>query len=132
MYIFIVMAKQFINIRYPFKNSPEGFFLDLTTTTIDAVKSDLQHLLLTEKGERFYLPDFGTNLKRFLFDPSDEKTLADIEDDLKVTVTKYLPGLTITGVKLYSEDDQKGVAVRVHFTIGDGIFSSSDFIEINV
>jgi phage baseplate assembly protein W len=126
------MAKQFINIRYPFKNSPDGLFLDLTTTTIDAVKSDLQHLLLTEKGERFYLPDFGTNLKKFLFDPSDEKNLSDIETELKITVNKYLPGLTITGLQLYSEDDQKGVVVRVNFTIGDGIFNSSDYIEINV
>lgn len=126
------MANNFINIRYPFKVSPEGFFLDLTTTTIDAVKSDLQHLLLTEKGERFYMPDFGTGLKKFLFDPSDEKNLADIENDLKVTVTKYLPGLIITGLELFSDDDQKAVVVRVNFTIGDGIFNSSDFIEIKV
>lgn len=126
------MASKFINIRYPFKVSPEGFFLDLTTTTVDAVKSDLQHLLLTEKGERFYMPDFGTGLKRFLFDPSDEKNLADIEDDLKATVAKYLPGLIISGLELFSDDDQKAVVIRVNFTIGDGIFNSSDFIEIKV
>jgi len=126
------MANKFINIRYPFQVSPEGFFLDLTTTTIDAVKSDLQHLLLTEKGERFYMPDFGTGLKKFLFDPSDEKNLSDIENDLKVTVNKYLPGLIITGIQLFSDDDQKAVVVRVNFTVGNGIFNSSDFIEIKV
>jgi phage baseplate assembly protein W len=126
------MAKQFINIRYPFKPSNEGFFLDLTTTTLDAVKSDLQHLLLTEKGERFYLPDFGTNLRKYLFDPNDEKNLSDIENEIKVTVSKYLPGLTITGLNFYSEDDQKGVTVRVNFTMSDGILNSSDFIEINI
>lgn len=125
------MASKFINIRYPFKDSPQGFFLDLTTTTIDAVKSDLQHLLLTEKGERFYLPDFGTNLKSFIFEPSDEKNLSDIENDIKTTVSKYLPGLSITAIQFFSEDDQKGVTIRVDFLIGDGIFNSSDFIELN-
>lgn len=126
------MASKFINIRYPFQVSPEGFFLDLTTTTIDAVKSDLQHLLLTEKGERFYMPDFGTGLKKFLFDPSDEKNLADIESDIKTTVSKYLPGLIISGLELFSDNDQKAVVIRVNFVITDGIFNSSDFIEIKV
>jgi phage baseplate assembly protein W len=126
------MAKKFININYPFKVSSEGFFLDLTTTTVDAVKADLQHLLLTEKGERFYMPDFGTGLKKFLFDPSDEKNLADIENELKVTVSKYLPGLNITGLELFSDDDQKAVVIRVNFSISDGIFNSNDFIELTV
>lgn len=126
------MANKFINIRYPFKVSPQGFFLDLTTTTIDAVKSDLQHLLLTEKGERFYMPDFGTGLKNFLYDPSDEKNLSDIETDIKTTVNKYIPGLTVTGLELYSDDDQKAVVVKVTFNVSDGVFNSSDFIEIKV
>lgn len=124
------MASKFININYPFKSSPEGFFLDMTTTTIDAVKADLQYLLLTEKGERLYLPEFGTNLKKFLFDPSDEKNISDIENELKTTVDRYLPGLLITKVEIFSEDDQRGLVLKVSFNISDGIFNSSDFIEI--
>lgn len=126
------MASKYININYPFKNSPEGFFLDMTSTTVDAVKADLQHLLLTEKGERFYNPDFGTNLKKFLFDPSDEKNISDIENELKITVDKYLPGLLITKVEIYPEDDQRGVVLKVSFKISDGIFNSDDFIEIKI
>jgi len=124
------MAKKFININYPFKSSVEGFFLDMTTNSLDAVKEDLQYLLLTEKGERFYLPDFGTNLKKFLFDPNDEKNAADIQNELIVTVNKYLPGLTISNVEILSEDDDKGLILKVSFKINDGVFNSSDFIEI--
>lgn len=124
------MAKKFININYPFKSSVEGFFLDMTTNSLDAVKADLQYLLLTEKGERFYLPDFGTNLKKFLFDPNDEKNAADIQNELNVTVNKYLPGLTISNVEILSEDDDKGLILKVSFKINDGVFNSSDFIEI--
>ena len=124
------MAKKFININYPFKSSVEGFFLDMTTNSLDAVKEDLQYLLLTEKGERFYLPDFGTNLKKFLFDPNDEKNAADIQNELNVTVNKYLPGLTISNVEILSEDDDKGLILKVSFKINDGVFNSSDFIEI--
>jgi hypothetical protein len=47
------MAKQrFINIDFPFKDSPDGFFFNLNSTDTDAVRADLLHLLLTNKGER--------------------------------------------------------------------------------
>ncbi len=56
-----------ININFPFKESPKGFFLDLNRNSNNAVKADLAHLLLTRKGERLYMPDFGTDLISFLF-----------------------------------------------------------------
>jgi len=43
---------KYINIAYPFMDSPKGFFLDLTSTDSKAIKSDLMHLILTRKGER--------------------------------------------------------------------------------
>ncbi len=69
----------YINIQYPFKDSKKGFLLELTETDQTAVKSDLMHLLLTNKGERFYLPNFGTNLLKFIFEPNDSLTLASIK-----------------------------------------------------
>jgi len=46
------MAKgKYINIDYPFKNSPQGFFLNLNSTDQKAIKADLMHLLLTTKGQ---------------------------------------------------------------------------------
>jgi hypothetical protein len=54
--------KVYININYPFKDSPKGFFLDLTETDNKAIKADLLHLLLTRKGQRLYNPEFGTRL----------------------------------------------------------------------
>ena len=65
------MAEKFINIRFPFFDSAKGFFLDLNKTDENAIKSDLMHLILTNKGERLYNPEFGTNLRRFIFEPND-------------------------------------------------------------
>ena len=77
------MAKQrYINIDFPFKDSPEGFYLNLNATDTDAIRSDLLHLLLTNKGERLYLPDFGSDLKKYIFEPNDSITHEQIRDNL--------------------------------------------------
>ena len=35
------------------------------------IRADLLHLILTRKGSRYYLPDFGTRIYEFIFEPMD-------------------------------------------------------------
>lgn len=120
-----------ININYPFRDSKKGFFVDLTETDQDAVKADLMHLLLTTKGERFYKPDFGTNLLRFIFEPNDSLTLASIKEDITNTVTKFLPNLQIDEVIVErTPNTRKEATVRVEYTITEDVFNTTDFIVI--
>ena len=39
-----------ISIDFPFRESPKGYYLNMTTTDADDVRSSLMHLLLTNKG----------------------------------------------------------------------------------
>ena len=54
--------------------------MELTQFEAQEIKADLIHLLLTRKGTRYYLPDFGTRLYEFLFEPFDGLTFDAIED----------------------------------------------------
>jgi len=124
---------KFINIQYPFKDSPLGFFLDLTTTDSQAIKSDLMHLILTSKGQRLYLPDFGTDLIKFIFEPSDSKTLNDIKIDVKKTVKKYLPNLIVNEITVEQDpSSEHRASIRIDYTITDDVFQETDFVIINV
>lgn len=124
---------KYININYPFKDSPNGFFLDLTTTDNKAVKSDLMHLILTRKGERLYNPEFGSDLLKFIFEPNDSKTLSDIKLDIQTTVKKYIPNLDVDDITVDISDESEYVAsVKVNYTVTDGVFTETDFIIINI
>ena len=61
-------------INFPFRDSRRGDYLQLTEFEAQQIKGDLVHLLLTRKGTRYYLPDFGTRLYEFLFEPFDGLT----------------------------------------------------------
>ena len=90
---------KYINIDYPFKNSPKGFFLNLNSDDRAAIKADLMHLILTRRGQRLYNPDFGTDLLRFIFEPDDSLTLGQIKEEITNSVKKYLPNLQIKEIR---------------------------------
>ncbi len=124
---------KYINIDYPFKNSPQGFFLNLNSDDQRAIKADLMHLLLTRKGQRLYNPDFGTDLMRFIFEPNDTITLDELKDEVKASVKKYLPQLSITSLTVtQSEDSDYAAVIRLDYTITDTVFDIVDFVIINV
>jgi phage baseplate assembly protein W len=124
---------RFININFPFKDSNQGFFLDLTSTDNQAVKADLLHLLLTRKGQRLYLPDFGTDLLKFIFEPEDGITFEAIKTDISNEIQKYLPNLQMDDLVVeQSPDSEYAVVVTLQYTITDGVFETSDILTINL
>jgi hypothetical protein len=126
-------AGKYINIDFPFKNSPKGFFLNLNSDEQRAIKADLMHLLLTRKGQRLYNPDFGTNLLQYIFEPNDTTTLTDIKTEVINSVKKYLPKLNVKDITVTPNEDNEYVAtIRLDYTITDDAFEIADFVIINV
>ena len=124
---------KYININFPFEDSNKGFFLDLNDDDSSAIKADLMHLILTRKGERLYLPDFGTNLLKYIFQPNDGVTHSEIKDEITQTVKKYIPKLQITEVLVeQSEASEYSATVRIDYTVTDDVFESTDFVIINI
>ena len=124
---------KYININYPFKNSNEGFFLDLNSEQNPAIKADLMHLILTRKGQRLYNPDFGTDLLKYIFEPEDGLTFSSIQDEIKTVVKKYLPKLQINQILIdQSTESEHAAVVRIDYTITDDVFNETDFVIINI
>lgn len=144
-------------IDFPFRNSLKGDFLRMTETPEREVRANLIHLLLTRKGSRYYLPDFGTRLYEYIFDQNDVVTFGLIEDEIRESVKKYIPNLDINSInvvsaendpeetKLYSQQEDERLfrvsdatskpytaKVKIDYTVNNGSFTSSDFVIINI
>jgi len=124
------MRERYIGIKFPFEFSSEGNFLDLTTTTKDAVRSSLSHLIMTKRGERLYRPDFGLGLENFLFEPLDETTRSDIREQLIITVKTQIPQITIENVEFQEDQSQLFVGIKVTYSFNEGILSDREILEI--
>ena len=144
-------------INFPFRDSFDGRFLDLSSTIEEEIRTDLIHLLLTRKGTRYFLPDFGTRLLEYIFEPLDGPTFSEIESEIRDSVSKYVPNLVITKIAVYdasTEEDDPNVTVisgdervfrvpgigtkehtakvRIDYKITNESFESGDFIILNI
>lgn len=125
------MAKtRYINIDFPFRDSDNGFYFQMNKTDKDAIRADLLHLLLTNKGERLYLPDFGSDLKKFIFEPNDKITHEQIRESLNDSIKLYIPNLLVNDISFRNDDIKELIIVELTYTVTEGTFSSTDTITL--
>ena len=153
------MPNQKYGITFPFKDSQEGLFLSTNSLPDNEVRSNLMHLILTLKGSRYFLPDFGTNLMKYIFEPLDDGTKKIIKKEIREAVKTFIPNLQITKVDVKTLEDIKieeetqtldggvddktfnfvgelqedyTIRIRIDYSIGSGVFESTDFVIINL
>lgn len=144
-------------IDYPFRDSQKGQFLQMTETPEREVRANLIHLLLTKKGTRYFLPDFGTRLYEYIFDQNDMVSWNLIESEIREAIKTYIPNLDINSIEVISAENDSNqtvgsvegednrlfrvsdysskpytAKVKIDYTVNNGTFSSSDFIIINI
>jgi phage baseplate assembly protein W len=127
------------NIKFPLTDdfSTNRYFL-MTQVTKDAFSSDLLLLLLTQKGERYYEPDFGTNLLKYIFEPNDVLNATNVEEEIKNTVSAYIPNLKVNKINFnWGVDDQGNIIsenqlnVNIQFTYTEDSFSEQGEVDLN-
>lgn len=127
------------NITYPFRDDNEtNSFLQMNKVTKDSYSSNLLLLLLTEKGERYYESDYGTNLLKYIFEPNDNLTSTDVEEEIRETVSLYIPEIKITSVTFNWNKNEEGrpisdnqLNVNIQFTYIEGSLTEQGNIDLN-
>jgi phage baseplate assembly protein W len=110
-------------LDFPLANGENGFFAQ-TFTSFDQAKANLRNLLLTKKGERIMQPEFGTGLRRLLFEPIDGQYEEKIKDTITRNVGFWLPYINIKDIEVEITDelkDKNQVNLHLKFTVGKQI-----------
>ena len=82
---------------------------------IDAVKQSVKNLVLTGKGERPFQPRLGSDIRKLLFEPVDEFTALDIEEQVRVTIDNFEPRIKINKLDVISEPDNNRFKLYLEF-----------------
>jgi len=141
-------------VAFPFNPSQVGDYVLLTQTANEEIRTDLIHLLLTRKGSRYFLPDFGTRLYEYIFEQLDTPTFNSIESEIREVCEKYLPQLKITNITItpYTSDytvvsgstsdvtygmpgidpSEYTAKVKIDYIATDSAFGTKDFVILNI
>ena len=104
-----------IGVSLPF-DGPSGPF-NKTYSTADQIKSNLINLLLTNKGERLFNPEFGADLKTVLFEGITEDTTALIQDLVTTNVVFFVPEVQVNEVLVTPDQDTNTISVTVKYQL---------------
>jgi phage baseplate assembly protein W len=83
------------------------------------IKNNIRNLLLTQKGEKDYDIEFGTDLTKILFqfqigDPSLETA---VEETIRSAIETYLPGVKVDALIITPLDTKDGaITVKLDFS----------------
>ena len=93
-----------------------GVFAQSYSTQEQAI-SNLKNLLLTNKGERYMQPTFGTRIKSVLFDNNTPMVRETLQEVLQEDIEFWLPYISVDQIDVISSDDRQSISIRLHFEI---------------
>jgi phage baseplate assembly protein W len=127
------------NITFPFQDDTiTNSFISMNQVSKDSYSSNLLLLLLTQKNERYYEPDYGTNLLKYIFEPNDNVSATQVEEEIRDTVALYIPEVKITSVTFNWNNDEEGqpisenqLNVNIQFVYTEGSLSEQGNLDLN-
>jgi phage baseplate assembly protein W len=113
-----------IGVSLPFNG--EGVF-NSTYTTKEQAKSNLLNVLLTEPGERLYLPNFGVGIRNLLFEQNVKAEI--LKERISNQVDIYIPEIEVMDIKIDKSPDSHTLYIAIDYRMS--INNDEDSIQIN-
>ena len=82
-----------------------------------AIKQAIVNLLMTNKGERLMNPDYGSDIRRYLFEPLDYGTANQITGNIKSTIDTFEPRISVLNLRALPNMDDNGFDVEMTYEI---------------
>lgn len=128
----ITVPKKAIGLTLPIQLGTNGYFAT-NTDTISQISDNIKNILLTVPGERRFNNSFGSNLYNILFE-NIEVGVNDniIIDSIQRTITKYLPGVSITDVQISNTNPENNIKNSIFIIIKFNYNNTLGNVEINL
>lgn len=128
------MAKtQNYGIKYPFTYDNEDLvYVDLNKTYEDSIQSQILHIIFTPKKQRLRDPDFGSDLVKFIFDPSDGETFENIKTEIRTDIKTRIPSVNLDDIQILEGEDGHTKIVSVTYTVKKGMTEIQNNVAIKL
>lgn len=101
------MAEETISTRAASWTNVNNKSVDIKVSyDINAIKNSLVNLFNTMPGERYLLPEYGSDIRQYIFEPINEATARSLGYTLKESINKWEPRVNVINVDIIGRPDQ--------------------------
>ena len=105
----------YTDIDLTFTNKSNGEIFKKTDAA--SVKQAVRNLLMTNKGEKPFNPNYGGNLNDYLFSLSEDIDNIEIENAIMLAIDAQEPRAAVRGVQVLLKGDYNSIHVLVQFQV---------------
>ena len=124
-------AIQPYGITLPITHGPQGYF-NQSYSVLEQVKSNLNLLLKTKKGERRMSPEFGSGLWSVLFENNTEDLTPIIDSTIRKDIARWMGYVNVQSINV--ENNQDGnynrLNVSVSFTVPSAGITQTQNLDV--
>ena len=106
----------FKDINITFKKHPVTNDL-VVSRDASAIKQAIVNLLLTNKGERPFNPDYGSDIREYLFEQLDYGTAAQVKLSIETTISQFEPRIQILSLEVWPNFNDNAFQVEMTYEI---------------
>lgn len=125
------MARQSINIKFPFSETQNGGVFASNITTENALKDDLISLLTTKKRQRVMRSGLYSPIFDYISQPLDEISKQRLQSDIKEKIATFIPQIEIKGIKFTEKPEENLLGIKIVFSISS-LFDTTQTVELNI
>lgn len=111
------LTKVYSDLDYGLKKDAAGNIIIITNN--DVISQSIKTILSTSKGERIMLPEFGSNLKEYIFEPLDISTGELIILEVEEALERWEDRISIIDVRVEEEPDDNIIKITVDYSVNE-------------
>lgn len=125
---------QTFGIKYPFRRDDfQHFYVDVNNTEAEKVRSQLMHIIFTPRNQRLRLPDFGTDLIKYIFEQNENITWEAVKNEVSDSVRRWASNISLNDIQVVkNEKDDSEIFVRLDYSVNEGNKVISDSVIVQV
>ena len=98
------VSQGFKDISMSFQSNPLNNDL-IALKNVNAIARSVRNIILTTPGEKFFDPDFGSNVSKLLFENVDDITASQIQEEIEFSINNYEPRVKLLSVEVNPDFD---------------------------
>ena len=99
-----------------------------TYLTRDAIKNNLINYFLTNNTEIYLNPNFGGNLRKYIFEQINTNNTDFLKEDIQQQIGLYFPNVIVASIDIIEYSDYNQIVVTIKYNIKD--INISDQLDI--
>jgi phage baseplate assembly protein W len=89
----------------------------LVRTDENDISRTIRNLILTNRGERLFQPDIGSNVNRILFEPMTPQTEVKLSEYITSTIENFEPRASLIAVNIIGDYDLNTYSINIVYNL---------------